>query len=146
MSKRATRLPAVDCEILLEPDSPSHPLCGVIAALRHAKGRAVLAIGCDMPFLTGQLLHWMAGLEGTVAISLDGRLEPLPARWAAAHLTELEQALEHGAPMRRVLESLPARTVGRSALRRFGDPHTLCFNVNDNVDLAHADALPRAAP
>lgn len=145
VAKRAARLPKLDCEVLVEPDLRRHPLCGIIAALRYADGRAVLALACDMPFLSGPLLSWMAHLEGAAVACLNGSPQPLLARWVPEQLPALERALDGGTAMRELVESLSARMLDESELRSFGDPDVLCFNVNDARDLAQADAIARAA-
>jgi molybdenum cofactor guanylyltransferase len=55
VAKRSTPLPAAGVPVWHEPDDPTHPLAGVVAALERA-GRPVVAIPCDMPLLTPELL------------------------------------------------------------------------------------------
>ncbi|HLB21413.1 MAG TPA: NTP transferase domain-containing protein, partial [Solirubrobacteraceae bacterium] len=90
VAKSDSELPPLQALVVREPDSPRHPLCGVLAALRHVgagkgelwpcdgerdgrergvgDGRAVLAVACDMPFLGARLLAWMAAM-GEVAVA-----------------------------------------------------------------------------
>ncbi len=145
VAKRRSPLPRLHCPVLREPARPSHPLCGVIAALRFAGERPVLVVGCDMPFLTGGLLAWLATQEGVVVPEVEGRLQPLLARYEPAHLGALEIALLGGRSMREAIAVLQPRVVGERELRRFGDPGRLCFNVNDPSDLRVAERwLPGA--
>ena len=53
VAKRDTRLPALPpgVEVWLEPDTPRHPLTGVLHALRAAAGRPVLCCAVDLPRL-----------------------------------------------------------------------------------------------
>jgi len=37
------------------------PVGGIHTALSHAKGRAVFVLACDMPFVTADLVRWIAG-------------------------------------------------------------------------------------
>ncbi len=143
VAKRGSELPTIlPCPVLLEPDLPRHPLCGIVAALREAGGRPLVAVGCDMPFLDPGLLAWLgAAPEPLVAPALEGRLQPLPARYGAALLPALEAALERGEPLRATLEALGPRLVAERDLARFGDPRRLCFNVNDRAGLERAEAL-----
>jgi molybdopterin-guanine dinucleotide biosynthesis protein A len=141
LAKRDTALPALPCPVLREPALPRHPLCGIVTALRHAGGRPVLVIGCDMPLLTPALLAWIAALERPAVACLDGALQPLLARYAPEQLPALEAALREQAPLRCAVESLGPRLLDESALARFGDPRALCLNVNDRADLARAEAL-----
>ena len=122
--------------ILEEPDHPRHPLCGIVAALRAGEGRAVVAVACDLPFVAPGLIRLLADApERLVAPTLDGRLQPLLARYEPCLLPELEAALEHEEPLTRTVESLAPRLLEEDELTRFGDPHRLLFNVNDPDDL-----------
>ncbi len=152
MAKRASGLPALCAPIVYEPDRPRHPLCGIVAALRHARA-PVLAIGCDMPFVSGELLAWLAhgGGEGTPAHALEttvaeagGRVQPLPALYSPSDLPVLARALAARDSLRGALEALEPRVVGEDAIARFGRPERLCFSVNDAADLHRAREWMRA--
>jgi molybdenum cofactor guanylyltransferase len=144
VAKRSTVLPALDAQVLYEPEEPGHPLCGVLAALAFAAARpgvdAVVAVACDMPFLTGPLLAWLAGLDGPVMARVEGRDQPLLARWTVADAPVLEHSLAEGHSLRAALGSLAPAIVAESELSRFGDAKRLCFNVNDPDDLRDAEA------
>jgi len=128
--------------LLLEPEAPRHPLCGIVAALRAAPGRDLVAVPCDMPFLTAALLELLANAGGRlVVLTWGGRVQPLPGRYPAALLPELEAALAREEPLRRTVVELGARVVGEDELRRCGDPRRLLFNVNDREDLREAESL-----
>jgi molybdenum cofactor guanylyltransferase len=141
VAKDDSSLPPLDCPVLREPALPRHPLCGVVAALRFAAGRPVLAVGCDMPFLDGGLLAWLAGLGGAVVPEFGGRMQPLLLRCEPTHLDALEAALHAGRPMREPIAALAPRIVAEEELRRFGDPARLLFNVNSPSDLVEAERL-----
>lgn len=137
VAKRASGLPPLNERVLYEPDSPGHPLCGVMAALRE--GRPVLALGCDMPFLTAELLAWLAAPEREPTVArLDGRLQPLPALYRPADTPKLERALAAERSLRAALEGLCPRVIDERELSAFGDPRRLCFSVNDARDLRSA--------
>jgi molybdopterin-guanine dinucleotide biosynthesis protein A len=150
VAKRASELPAVQAAVVHEPDEPRHPLCGVLAALRYAgaceqatrdtarAGTAVLAVGCDMPFLNAPLLAWLAALRCTAAAFVDGRLQPLPALYMTGDAPALEAALGRRDSMRAALEQLSARRLAEHELGAFGDPRRLLFGVNDARDLKDA--------
>jgi molybdopterin-guanine dinucleotide biosynthesis protein A len=125
--------------VVYEPEEPSHPLCGLIAALGFAAARrsppAVVALACDMPFVTAPLLAWLAGLDGAVMAQAGGRAQPLLGRWPPQGLPLLERALAEGRPLRSALGALGSSLLEESELSRFGDPARLCFNVNDPADL-----------
>ena len=141
VAKSQSPLPELGCLVLREPALPRHPLCGVIAALRWGGGRPVIVVGCDMPFVTGPLLAWLARLDGLVVPEVDDRLQPLLARYEPAHAGALETAVRRDRSMRATIAALQPRIVGERELRRFGDPSRLFFNVNDQTDLRAAERL-----
>lgn len=145
VAKPATRLPPLDVQVLREPAEPSHPLAGIVEALRDSGGLPVLAVACDMPFVTRELLAWLAELPEPLAIpELDGRLHPLFARYPAELLPELEQALAVESPLQETVASLAPRRIAAAELAPFGDPERLLFNVNTPDDLERAEELLRA--
>jgi molybdopterin-guanine dinucleotide biosynthesis protein A len=142
VAKRSTVLPPLEVEVVYEPEEPRHPLCGIVAALRFAAARspipAVVTLACDMPFLTGSLLAWLAGRDGAVMAQLEGRAQPLLARYPVEGLALLARSLAEGRSLRSALGVLAPSIVAERELRRFGDPTRLCFNVNDRGDLRTA--------
>ncbi|MDQ8186178.1 molybdenum cofactor guanylyltransferase [Pelagicoccus sp. SDUM812002] len=77
------------------------PMAGVIAALRLARGKAVLAIACDMPFLQeGDLLLLLSRRNperlASAFVASDGAPDPMCAIYEASALSELEQAAASG--------------------------------------------------
>lgn len=142
VAKPDSKLPVIDCEVIREPPEPRHPLCGIVAALRHAEGRPLVVLGCDMPFTAPELLTLLAGTgEPLVVCSLSGELQPLPGRYGPSLLPGLEAALARREPLRRTVESLRPRLLDETELERFGDPQRLCFNVNSPADLERARRL-----
>jgi molybdopterin-guanine dinucleotide biosynthesis protein A len=143
VAKRSTPLPQLPERVHYEPESPHHPLCGVIAALEFAAERspapAVLLLACDMPFLTSPLLDWITGLDGVAMTAVGGWLQPLLARCVPQQLPALRTALSARRPLRAAMTELAPRIVDESELSRFGDPERLCFNVNSPEDLQVAE-------
>jgi molybdopterin-guanine dinucleotide biosynthesis protein A len=144
VAKRSSTLPPLGERVLHEPDSPRHPLCGVITALDFAAARppapAVLLLACDMPFVTSELLGWLAGLQGSAMTVVGGRPQPLLARYLPEQLPVLRAALDARRALRAVLGELAPRAVDERELARFGSPERMCFNVNDADDLALAES------
>ncbi|HTW41992.1 MAG TPA: molybdenum cofactor guanylyltransferase [Solirubrobacteraceae bacterium] len=136
VAKPDSELPPLDVPVICESQHPRHPLCGIVTALAHA-GAPVVAVGCDMPFVSGGLLAWLACAPAK-AIELDGRVQPLPAVYHPAELPALERALGEEGSLRATLAALVRRRVGEEALRAFGRPERLCFSVNDARDLQTA--------
>lgn len=136
----ATKEPRDQVSVLREPDEPRHPLCGIVAALRV--GRPVVVVACDMPFVTPDLIAFLAAATEPLVVPLIGdRLQPLLARYVPALLPELEAALMREEPLTRTVEALRPRLLDEEELSRFGDPHRLLFNVNDPGDLREAERL-----
>jgi molybdopterin-guanine dinucleotide biosynthesis protein A len=143
VAKPGTPLPELSETVLHEPELPRHPLCGVIAALEYAAKRspapAVVLVACDMPFLTGALLRWLAELDGPAVAEVDGQRQPLLALYLPRDLPLLREALAAERSLRTAIAPLEPRIVGELELSRFGRPERLCFNVNDAADLARAE-------
>lgn len=141
-AKPDDELPPLDVPVLREPEEPRHPLCGIAAALRAGEGRPVVVLACDLPFAAAALIRHLAELpERFVVPSLDGRPQPLLARYEPSLLPQLEAALERREPLARTIEALDPQLLEEEDLARFGDPHRLLFNVNDAEDLSRAEAL-----
>ena len=140
VAKADSRLPALDVPVWREPEGPSHPLCGIVAALRQAGGRAVVAVGCDMPFVTAALVARLASLDVALAAPLvDGAFEPLLARYEPSLVRALDRALDGRAPMREAIAALGPAPLREAELATLGDPERLLFNVNTPHDLERAE-------
>lgn len=141
VAKPDTPLPALDVRVLREPAEPVHPLCGIVAALQYADGRAVVVAAADMPFLTGELLAWMEALDAPLAVpSLGGRLHPLLGRYGPELLEQLKSALKAERALQEAVSEMAPRLIEAGELERFGDPERLLFNVNAPEDLEEAEA------
>jgi molybdopterin-guanine dinucleotide biosynthesis protein A len=142
VAKRESPLPDLDVDVLLEPDEPAHPLCGIVTALERAGGRAVLACGCDMPFVTPELLTLVASSDGKLVVPrAGGRFHPLLARYDPALLDSLRGALVERRPLQSAVAALEPTVIDETELRTLGDPDRLFFNVNEPADLRRAELL-----
>jgi molybdenum cofactor guanylyltransferase len=133
VAKAASELPPLDVPVWFEPDEPSHPLAGLVRALEA--GRPVVAVACDMPFVTPELLAHLASLDGPAAPAG----QPFPARYEPGALPALREALAANAPVRSTLAALAPAEID---LRPFGDPARLTLSLNTPEQLAAA-SLPR---
>jgi molybdopterin-guanine dinucleotide biosynthesis protein A len=140
VAKSDSPLPPLDCDVVREPDLPVHPLLGIISALEAADG-PVIALGCDMPFLTPPLLSWLAQREPPAVSRVAGRLEPLLAIYAPDGAEVLRGALGQEAPLRAAVEELGPQLIPETDLERFGEPERLVMSVNTEADLAEAARL-----
>lgn len=141
VAKPGSPLPVLDAEVWREPVEPVHPLCGLVHALTHGGGRPLVVVAADMPFVSGKVLAWLAAGHGDTAATVpvvDGRLQPLLARYEPSTLDLLSRALTAGTSMRDAVNALAPHLVDLSP---FGDPRRLTFNVNTPADLARAEEL-----
>jgi molybdopterin-guanine dinucleotide biosynthesis protein A len=114
------------------------PLGGVAAAL--ALGGDVLTIPCDMPFLPEDLPTRLTSAAAATVAASGGRLHPVCALWRAGARNGLADYLATG---RRALTGF-AEAVGHVVVEWPIEPFDPFFNVNDEADLARADALLRS--
>jgi molybdopterin-guanine dinucleotide biosynthesis protein A len=132
--KRDTELPELPgVERWDEPDSPRHPLTGIVFALETA-GAPVLVCAADMPFVTADACRTLVQATGSalaVVATADGVLQPTLGLYAPAALSELRDA-PPDAPLTRTVEALaPVRVALPAALVR---------SVNTPAELAEAEA------
>ena len=134
--KASTKLPELEgAERWEEPDSPRHPLTGIVHALERARG-PVLVCAADMPFVTPDACRTLlgsaaAGSPVVVAVA-GGVLQPVFGLYAPAVLEQL-LAAPADAPLTATVESLdPARV----AL-----PPPIVRSVDTPEDLAEAERL-----
>jgi molybdopterin-guanine dinucleotide biosynthesis protein A len=123
VAKAGAPLPPLDVAVWEEPAVPVHPLTGLVAALERA-GRPIVALACDMPFVSPALIARVAAAEGMAV----PRGQAFPARYEPGHLPALRDALEREAAVREVL---------RGAAPIDADPDEL-LGVNDPEALAAA--------
>jgi molybdenum cofactor guanylyltransferase len=136
VAKPDSPLPELDAPVIREPADPSHPLCGLVAALERHIDDAVIAVACDQPWITAELLTALAERpEPVVVPRVGGRLEPFPGRYDASVLDALRTALAAEAPLRATLTALGAATID---LAPFGEPERLVASVNTPEQLAAA--------
>lgn len=133
VAKPATPLPELAVPVLREPEQPSHPLTGVVEALISGSG-PVIAVGCDMPWVTPRALAALARCSG--AAVFGG--QPFPGRYEPAALPLLQDALAREASMREVLSILRPHRLDPP------DPR-VCESINtpEQLAAARADLAPR---
>jgi molybdopterin-guanine dinucleotide biosynthesis protein A len=133
VAKAGSPLPALDVDVLREPDEPVHPLTGLVAALERGP---VVAVACDQPFVTPALLAALAAHPGPLVLtSVGDRLEPFPGHYDPVLLPALRAALAAEAPLRATLTRLAPALIDLTA---FGDPSQLVMSLNTPTQLAAA--------
>lgn len=131
VAKRATRLPPLEVPVILEPDTPLHPLLGVITALSEFP--TVIALPCDMPFVAAADLRTLAATDADLATLWSG--EPFPSLYRRQVLPQLLSSLEAGASVR----STQAQSSAPAAIASARPAHQL--SVNTTEDLAAAETI-----
>lgn len=132
VAKADTLLPGLP--VLVEPAEPTHPLVGLVTALEHHG--PVVAVACDQPWLTAELLRALADHDGPALAVAD---EPFPGRYEPSQLPVLRAALAEQASLR--------RTLARLAPAVLGAPRALVASVNTPEELEAAQArLAEARP
>ena len=125
------------------------PLGGIITALMdaHEQNRQhtwCLIVGCDMPFLTGKWLAYLAeravaSNAAVVAPQSPVRLEPLCACWHTRATGELQHAFGDG--IRKVTEAMKRvsmEVVDEGAWKRFDNSGRLFWNLNTPAEYEEA--------
>ncbi|HLL00529.1 MAG TPA: molybdenum cofactor guanylyltransferase [Myxococcaceae bacterium] len=121
---------------------------GVHAAMTAARTGWVLAVACDMPFVSPAavrvLLEARAPELDAVCFTVAGRVEPLLAVYRTALWEPWGEALrQHNPSLRALLAACRARLLPEEALRAVDPQLRSLVNVNTPEDLErHGLALP----
>jgi molybdopterin-guanine dinucleotide biosynthesis protein A len=139
VAKADTQLPSLPgVTVWVEPDSPRHPVLGIVQALALAEGRPVVICAGDLPFVTPELIHRLAtadmGKSPAVVACCGADVQPLLGCYAPRAIDPLRSGLPADAPVRELVASLHPRML------EVGDPELL-FNINSPEDLLHAAAI-----
>jgi molybdenum cofactor guanylyltransferase len=139
IAKADTQLPSLPgVTVWVEPDSPRHPVLGIVQALALADGRSVVVCASDLPFVTPELIYRLAtadlGKSPAVVACCGADLQPLLGIYAPRAIDPLRRGLPAEAPVRELVASLHPRML------EVGDPELL-FNINSPEDLLHAAAI-----
>jgi molybdopterin-guanine dinucleotide biosynthesis protein A len=129
-------------------------LGGIHAALRwgNEEGRAgILAVACDMPFVSGALLAQLVQTAHSTAADVvapesNSRrgLEPLCAYYSIRCLGAIEDALGRGDfRMIGFHEQVRVHPLPVAEVRRFGEPDVLFMNVNTREERERAEEIAR---
>src|SRR5688572_21819315 len=80
------------------PDPGQGPLAALAAwaAASAVLPDDVVVLACDMPFVTEALLRFLAEQPGTAIPVVDGRMQPLCARWSARDLARAPGVVARG--------------------------------------------------
>ena len=118
---------------------------GVRSALVEARTERVLVVGCDMPFLQPDLLHFMSRQSGSWDACVpryEGRLQPFFAVYNARCLPVVEASLaESRLEMQSLLSKLKLREIPEPILSRYDTEGLSFININTPGELEEARSL-----
>lgn len=120
---------------------------GVHTALAAARTPWVVAVACDMPFVSPEAVGVLLGAreDGVDAVCFEvaGRLEPLLAVYRSSLAPAWGEALGEDPSLRQLLSRFRARLLTEAALRAVDPGLRSLVNVNTLEDLArHGVVLP----
>ena len=142
IAKPDTVLPRVQERVVFDSERLHHPLAGILPALHQSD--AVIALPCDMPFVTGTLLRWLAGQEPLSLFNgTSGSAQPFPVLYRSHHIRSLRRSMQAERSMRVSIEQLRPRLLDDRELDAFGAKHRLFFTVNTPDDLESAEQALR---
>jgi molybdopterin-guanine dinucleotide biosynthesis protein A len=138
IAKADSELPSlVGVTVWIEPQTPRHPLVGIVQALGLADSRPVVVCAADLPFVTPELITALAeadpGGAPAVIATTGGQLQPLLGCYQPAAAALLREA-RAGIPLRDAVAAI------EPSLLEVDDPEAL-FNVNTPDDLLQAAAM-----
>lgn len=121
------------------------PISGIHAALYHAACDTVFVLGCDMPFMSMDLVSYMMeqlGDHDTVIPEIDGYLQPISAAYRKTCIPVMQDCLEKELlKLVLVFKELDAVKLHEREMSRFGKVREMFFNVNDEQALTRARAI-----
>ena len=121
------------------------PLAGIYSGLMASTAPAAIVVGCDMPFLSGELLQHMLRLsadsDAVVPVTYKG-MEPLCAVYSRRCLPHIEHLLaQNRLGIRHLFDLVHVRYVRDEEMDAIDPGHLSLFNINSLADLAAAQKL-----
>lgn len=139
LAKADSELPSIPgVTVWVEPQTPRHPLIGIMHALALAGARPVLVCPVDLPFVTAEVILRLAetdpGPAPAVVATAEGRVQPLLGCYRPATVELLRSTgFTPDTPVRQAVEAIGAEVLEVEPLA--------LFNVNSPDDLLQAAAM-----
>jgi molybdopterin-guanine dinucleotide biosynthesis protein A len=116
------------------------PAGGILGAARKNPGRPLLVLACDLPSVPAELLAELTRQPAAAWVVPRWRrgVEPLCALYRAGAVEALRDLVARGSAAPHLLahiEGLDVRYLEGDALKRFGRPEEMFFNLNSPADL-----------
>lgn len=122
------------------------PLAGIATALHFAQHPYVVVLGCDMPFITKELLEILltqaVGYQVCVPKDHTGQLQPLCAIYHKTCRPAIEQLINLGsyAP-RQLFDKVATNIIDFTALAHLTKAAHLFDNINTQADFSRASTI-----
>jgi molybdopterin-guanine dinucleotide biosynthesis protein A len=129
------------------------PIGGLQTALSYAESEWVLALACDQPLLSAELIDRLASmiadhLDAIVPVQPDGRMQPLCALYRTKPclkvIDELLKPNQPAPPLRAIFEQVRTREVPFEEISDLPGCEHFFLNMNTPDDLQRAIRLARA--
>lgn len=118
------------------------PVAGIHSALTYARNDAVFLLGCDMPFVNCETIHYMLeklNEHDSVVPQIRSHIQPTAAVYHRKCLRVFDRHLaENKLKLILIFNELDALVLDESELRQFGKTEEIFFNVNDQEALEKA--------
>jgi molybdopterin-guanine dinucleotide biosynthesis protein A len=120
-------------------------LGGIYTGLAFTDSFYSLVVGCDMPFLSSDLLRYLIGSAAgfdAVVPRLDGMMEPLHAVYSKNCQKPIREMIdEDRLEIFKLFDTVRTRYIGRDELEKLDPRHLSFFNINTINDLKKAKKL-----
>jgi molybdopterin-guanine dinucleotide biosynthesis protein A len=120
-------------------------LGGIYTGLVQSDSFHNLVVACDMPFLNGDLLHYMISLTpgfDVVIPRIDNNVEALHAIYSKNCVAPIEEQLKRdNLKIAAFFNSVKVKYVEKEEIERFDPEHLSFFNINTQADLEKARRL-----
>jgi molybdopterin-guanine dinucleotide biosynthesis protein A len=121
------------------------PLAGIYSGLIASSSSRAIVVGCDTPFLSVDLLEYMARLSSrshVVVPRIKKKIEPLCAVYSKSCLAPIQMLLEKDElAIRKLFGMVKVKYVEEDEINRFDPEHLSFFNINSQKDLERARKL-----
>jgi molybdopterin-guanine dinucleotide biosynthesis protein A len=146
-ARRPRRVPR-GARLVLDGDGPACPLAGIAAALEASSRSWVFVVGCDMPFLSEELIAALearlSGADAVVPMGTGGP-EPLHTFYSRRILRAARARLSRGPTgVQAFLRDVRVRRLPRREATRLDPGGWALFNANTPSAIARARRRARA--
>ncbi len=110
--------------ILFDQTEKTHPLSGILLAMKHCSEEVFLVLPCDTPFLTPDSLSQFLDIQSP-AIAYDGRRHPLIGLYTTKDQARAEMALQENYSMKTFSRDFPTVFFPSEELHNCNHPEDL---------------------